>query len=115
MKRSIDYDTLNDYFELPHEFLFVHIQCLKTVASEDDFQSTINKVINALYRTGCTTIGDIMELKWDDLGKVRNFGVGCEDLLFELLDRICKDPTGFIDKNKAEIVKIRMRESGYIK
>lgn len=94
-RASSGYVPLQNFFQLPNEFLPLDVTCLFSVSNETDHQPNLVRIQNILNMCSCSTIGDVAALNWNTLRDIRGMGPGSESLLLDLLDRITEDPKNF--------------------
>ncbi|MBJ6363236.1 hypothetical protein ACFOQM_18620 [Paenibacillus sp. GCM10012307] len=121
MRHQIDPKTqLKYYFPVKEPILTLNINELRRAAYSDDNKKTVSLMIGALRRRRYLTIEDLLNTTWKELGSIRNFGITCQLLLFDFLERISEHPEYLISldayerSRKLEAIKGRLREMGMI-
>ncbi|MEK4452782.1 MULTISPECIES: hypothetical protein [unclassified Paenibacillus] len=100
MENIIDENTaLRHYFPLPAHLYYMDIDCLKTVAHEEEQGHNLTGLINALYVQGYLDLDRLLNCTWKEICQARRIGVKKHELLISLLERISADPK-IIEKHK---------------
>ncbi len=112
MQPNIDPKTpLKHYFPVVEPILSLNINELRRASYSEDNKKTVSLMIGALRRRRYLTIGDVLNTTWKDLSSIRNFGITCQLLLFNFLQRITEHPEYLINldvyerKRRIEAIK----------
>ncbi|MEK4878958.1 MULTISPECIES: hypothetical protein [Paenibacillus] len=93
MENIIDENTvLRHYFPLPAHLYYMDIDCLKTVAQEEERGHNLTGLINALYIQGHLDLDRLLNCTRKEIYQARRIGAKKQVLLLNLLERISADP-----------------------
>ncbi|MEK5415911.1 hypothetical protein [Paenibacillus sp. FSL L8-0708] len=108
MENIIDENTaLRHYFPLPAHLYYMDIDCLKTVAHEEEQGHNLTGLINALYVQGYLDLDRLLNCTWKEICQARRIGVKKHELLISLLERISADPKTIENHKIAPTVIVR--------